>query len=324
MLLVFCPSLALEQSPAYAQTPRPAQIATQEPAPQTVRPIQRYDYMGTSPCSVAECHGSVSPKQATEKIKIARNEYYTWLKQDKHAKAYEVLLKDRSVQIAQNLKLGERADESARCLACHAIQAPAGQRGKYFKIEEGVSCEACHGAAQKWLRPHQKKGYEVALQLGMVDTRNLLTRAEVCVSCHIGNTQKSVSHELIAAGHPALVFELDTFTALMPPHWHRTQEEWAGVQAWSLGQAVTLRETAERLAQYAQPAEHTATAGWPEFSEFDCFSCHHLVQNLTSSYYTRTASGLLAAGPDWTPSWRQARGHPGGVGGPGRGSIARP
>ena len=87
MLLVFCPSLAGEQSPARAQTPRSAQIVTQKAVLKTDRPIQRYDYMGTSPCSVTECHGSVSPKQATEKIKIARNEYYTWLKQDKHAKA---------------------------------------------------------------------------------------------------------------------------------------------------------------------------------------------------------------------------------------------
>ena len=285
-------------SPAFQHQPRA--FAQTSPA------AARDKYMGTAPCSVDDCHGSVVPKEPAEDIRIHRNEYYTWLKRDKHARAYEVLLKERSLRIAQNLKLLTGPEQSERCLSCHAIQAPSHRRGKYFKVTEGVSCEACHGASQQWLRPHQKEGYEKAQELGMTDMRNLLTRAEVCLSCHVGNAEKNIDHALIAAGHPDLIFELDTFTALMPPHWHRDQGEWAGLRAWSLGQATTLRAIAQRLAYRAQ--QH-ADLGWPEFSEFDCFSCHHTVENIVSSYYQQSGDGLRPAEVEWSPSWRQARGY---------------
>ena len=53
----------------------------------------------------------------------------------------------------------------------------------------------------------------------MYDTRNLVKRAEKCVSCHVGDESRNVDHELIAAGHPDLVFDLETYTAMLPPHW---------------------------------------------------------------------------------------------------------
>src|ERR1051325_5329656 len=77
-------------------------------------------YMGVGSCSAPQCHGSVSPL-TTSKIGVRQNEYTHWISEEKHSRAYEVLLKDRSIQMAKNLKMTERPDQSERCLVCHAM-----------------------------------------------------------------------------------------------------------------------------------------------------------------------------------------------------------
>jgi hypothetical protein len=105
----------------------------------------------------------------------------------------------------------------------------------------------------------------------MMNTKDLAVRAGVCVKCHIGEPGRDVDHELIAAGHPPLIFELDAYTANMPPHWREPDQAnaSAGVQAWALGQAVSLRQSLELL------ADRAGRGRWPEFAEFECYSCHH-------------------------------------------------
>ena len=291
-------------------------------------------YTGTTPCAFSDCHGSVTPTEGSER-KIDQNEYYTWLKKDRHAKAYEVLRKERSIQIIKNLKISQKAEQHTRCLNCHALNIPPEQRGKYFEIAEGVSCESCHGPSKKWLGPHRRLsgGYDVALTLGMYDTRNLRKRAEKCLSCHLGDADRSVDHAMIAAGHPDLLFELDTFSALMPPHWRtarveqaekveqeekkeqepqKVEERWLGPQQWAVGLAVGLREAAKRLARRAQ----APAPAWPEFAEFDCLACHHTISVTASTYYTPGEEELLEPDMQWSPSWRQARGYRGMAGSP--------
>jgi hypothetical protein len=144
----------------------------------------------------------------------------------------------------------------------------------------------------------------------MYDTRNLAKRAEKCASCHVGDETRNVDHELIAAGHPDLVFELDTFTAILPPHWRISQDEGGG-KAWVVGQAVTLRESLKRLARRTQ---QQGAKAWPEFAEFECFACHHEVKNVQSTYYRRTPNRGLQLVAEWPVSWREARGYPGVAG----------
>jgi hypothetical protein len=121
----------------------------------------------------------------------------------------------------------------------------------------------------------------------MYNTRDLVKRTEKCLTCHLGTPEKSVDHELIAAGHPDLYFELDSFMSVMPPHWKEVDKDpWFGVKAMAVGQAVQLREQLKRVARESQGGI------WPEYSELDCFACHH---------------NLVAA----KDSWRQERGYPG-------------
>jgi len=122
------------------------------------------------------------------------------------------------------------------------------------------------------LGPHTTKDWphEKSLQLGMYDTRDLIKRSERCLSCHLGTPEKFVDHEMIAAGHPDLTFELNLFSSVMPMHWKEPQDNaWRGVQVWSVGEAVQLQKGLERLARRA------SSASWPEYGELDCFACHH-------------------------------------------------
>src|SRR3989442_13074245 len=90
----------------------------------------------------------------------------------------------------------------------------------------------------------------------MHDTRDVIRRTEKCLKCHLGTKNKFVDHEMIAAGHPDLYFELDSFSAVMPRHWKSPRESepgkpaedaaWGGVREGSAGQAVQLRAAMER------------------------------------------------------------------------------
>jgi hypothetical protein len=202
-----------------------------------------------------------------------------------------------SLRMAKILGIG-RPDAEQKCLTCHALEAPAPQRAKSYTAE-GVSCEACHGPASGWLGPHTTRGWTHAQSVaaGMYDTKDLVRRTEKCASCHIGGAEKSVDHEMIAAGHPDLVFDLEAFSAAMPRHW-RHEDPWQNVRSWSVGQIVQLREGLERL------STRSKSGAWPEYAELDCFSCHHSLTRPEDSW--RQELGYRDRRPG-NPPWNHAR-----------------
>ena len=251
-------------------------------------------YTGPGSCAASSCHGSVRPVADS---RILQTEYTTWVVQDKHAQATAVLNNPVSLRMANILGIG-RPDTEQKCLTCHALDAPAQQRAKSYTAE-GVSCEACHGPASGWLGPHTTRGWTHAQSVaaGMYDTKDLVRRTEKCASCHIGGAEKSVDHEMIAAGHPDLVFDLEAFSAAMPRHW-RHEDPWQNVRSWSVGQIVQLREGLERL------STRSKGAAWPEYAELDCFSCHHALTRPENSW--RQEQGYRDRRPG-NPPWNHAR-----------------
>ena len=218
-------------------------------APEVVHAQGNLKYTGAASCAASNCHGSTKPKADFPKM----NENVVWFQKDKHAKGYATLTNEKlksgvsPAKIAQNMKIA-KAEASSKCLICHAVDVPKELRGPKFDITEGVHCDGCHGPAEKWLEPHAEKGWthEQSVKLGMYDTKDFLLRAEKCVSCHL-----QIDHEMVAAGHPDLLaFELDTFSATMPPHW-RDKGTWATTRAWATGQAISLREAARQLGERA-------------------------------------------------------------------------
>jgi len=248
--------------------------------------------LGAGSCASVDCHGSASPRVEG---RIKRNEYRTWLTQDSHAAAYTVLLQPRSKQISRNLGI-DSPESTDLCLNCHALHIAPNRYSASFDLSQGVTCESCHGLAGEWLGPHARGDLtpQQFVTLGMYDTRDLVLRVELCLSCHLGNEEKTVDHELIAAGHPDLVFELDNYVALMPRHWEEEEGDWQGLMQWAVGQAVALGES---MSQLARRLRGPAWRDWPEFADFECFSCHSNV----GTQETSRAIGLTGL-PPWNPS----------------------
>lgn len=270
-------------------------------------------YIGPGSCAATSCHGSVKPVPGS---RILQNEYSTWILQDKHSRAYQALTGDVGERMARILKLNAKAEESPKCLACHALSPAPEQRGRSFEISEGVSCEVCHGPASAWLGPHTTRDWphERSVALGMVDTRNLIPRTQKCLQCHLGTKEKFVDHEMIAAGHPDLYFELDSFSAVMPRHWKVPRESapgkpvedpaWVGVREWSTGQAVQLSASMDRLAWRAKREPADQRNPWPEYAELSCFACHHSLVSAKDSW--RQEHGYEDRRPG-DPQWNASR-----------------
>lgn len=233
-------------------------------------------YMGTGSCSSSNCHGSVNALTGSN---VLQNEYHTWLKLDKHSKAYSVLLNDDSKKIASHLGI-PHAEKEPLCLKCHATYTPnLEQQGPKFQIEDGVTCESCHNPSEKWLKSHTvaKSTHAENVANGLADLTPLDKRATLCLSCHFGNDEKTVNHKLYGAGHPRLAFELDTFGVLQPKHWvvdedyKRRKSPYVPVVTWLVGQTAQAIATLEAL-----ESPKRSKNGWlPELSLFDCYSCHH-------------------------------------------------
>jgi hypothetical protein len=199
-------------------------------------------FVGAVGCRSSSCHGGAGEK---------RSQYITWSRQDFHIRAYAILLNARSARIAESVGVGQ-AQSSARCTVCHSpFQSVAQSRlASAARPDEGVSCENCHGAAGTWLRGHTRSDWTYAMRVsaGMHDLRSLYVRANTCVACH-----QNIDNALLKAGHPTLVFELDSQSVNEPRHW-RDDDPWSGARAWLVGQAVVLREAAWRSRTDPDPA----------------------------------------------------------------------
>jgi len=286
------------------------QVEASSAATDTAEPIK---YIGPGSCAATSCHGSVKPIAGS---RILQNEYSTWILQDKHSRAYQALTGDIGERMARILKLGNKAEEAPKCLVCHALYTTPEQRGRSFEIAEGVSCESCHGPASAWLGPHTTRDWphEKSVALDMQDTRDVIHRTQKCLECHLGTKEKFVDHEMIAAGHPDLYFELDSFSAVMPRHWKLPRESapgkpveepaWAGVRDWSTGQAVQLSASMDRLAWRARGERADKKDPWPEYAELSCFACHHSLGAAKDTW--RQEHGYEGRRPG-DPAWNASR-----------------
>src|SRR5271170_3337370 len=262
-----------------------------------------YKYVGPGSCSASACHGGI---QARDTTKVLQNEYSTWIVQDRHSRAYTVLNQPLAQRMAKILKIGDPT-KAQKCLVCHALSVPANERGTQFDIAEGVSCESCHGPASKWLGPHVQADAKHAdmVKLGLVDNKDLAVRSDRCLNCHLGAPGLEVDHEMLAAGHPDLTFELDSFSSIEPPHWVEKapdsklpiDDKLFGVRIWSIGQATQLQQSMVRLARHARGPV------WPEYTEMDCFTCHHSLTKPEDSWRQQEGYGTRRPGnPPYNPA----------------------
>jgi hypothetical protein len=258
-------------------------------------------YVGASGCAAANCHGGDALNG------VQGSEHSIWLQKDPHANAYAVLLNQQSKDIIKLLRGSSRykdllanreAHETKLCLDCHSVAPQESQlaHGHKFSLRDGVSCEGCHGPAEKWLDEHKRydwqfKSPEEKALLGFVNTDKLASRARMCAECHIGSENKEVNHDLMAAGHPRLTFEMSAYFDNLPTHWNPNQDRRRNAlsnqdqapadirstfdaKLWAIGQMAVGEKTAELLEKRATDPHKV----WPEFTEYGCFACHHNLQ----------------------------------------------
>jgi hypothetical protein len=262
----------------WAARPGLAQVSVTPAAAEPLSaPAAGLRYVGAVSCAAAACHNANGPRDRRG------SEYTTWITTDPHRNAYAVLLAPRSQSIEKNLGAHKEAAQDVLCLNCHVhpdMEAslgavPAGQ-GDRFQVAVGFGCESCHGPAERWLTTHYLNGWsgkdqDEKRRVGMHPMRDLGERAQTCAGCHVGSGDRDVNHDLIAAGHPRLNFEFAAYLAVLPKHWDvRAVKEADPARAWAIGQAVSAKAALDLLAHRAG-----GSGPWPEFAEFDCFSCHH-------------------------------------------------
>lgn len=242
---------------------------------QQAEPPASHQHLGPASCASSACHGRVSPESNAN---IRLDEYRLWSREDRHSRAYQTLLGEQSQAIARRLGIGP-AHEAKVCLDCHADNVPVEQRGETFQLSDGVGCEACHGAAQGWLASHAEAGttHAANLEKGLFPLSDIGRRAELCLSCHYGNAEKFAGHDMMAAGHPRLSFELVAFTANQPAHFD-LDEDYAQrkgpqppIRLWIEGLAHAVKAQTTLLR-----SERVHRGGlFPELAVFDCHACHH-------------------------------------------------
>jgi hypothetical protein len=238
-------------------------------------------YLGVATCAGSTCHGRAEGNGAV----VRQDEIATWQEASSptgtHSRALAVLTSLRGRQIAATLGLGE-ASSAPACLGCHATTVPAAERGPRFQASDGVGCESCHGPAGGWIATHYTTiGTHAAnVAAGLTPLDDPRVRAAVCLDCHYGSARggQFVSHRMMAAGHPRIVFELDLFSALQQHHDEDTdyaarKGRTDSVRLWAVGQAEAVRR---QLDLFARPG-FGSEGIFPEFTFYDCHSCHRAI-----------------------------------------------
>jgi hypothetical protein len=127
-----------------------------------------HKYLGVKKCSM--CHKSESKG----------NQHGQWLS-TAHAKAYETLASPHAQETAQKAGVSGNPQEAAVCLKCHitGYGEDSSLFAEGFIKEEGVQCEACHGAGSDYVPIGVMKDKAKAIDSGLV-----MPTKEVCIKCH--------------------------------------------------------------------------------------------------------------------------------------------
>ena len=97
-----------------------------------------------------------------------------------HAKAWAVLATPEALKIAKAKGIDD-PQKSEKCARCHTTGygVDAKLRAETFKVEDGIGCEACHGAGSNFKTMKIMKDKALAMQNGLI-----LPDEKFCVKCH--------------------------------------------------------------------------------------------------------------------------------------------
>lgn len=170
----------------------------------------KYQTLGPGGCGVGQnnCHAGEN-KNMVDKHKNSVDD----IAESEDAKKYAEL---------SGIGAGNYLKGTSKCMECHGTIV-SGKEAK--DVEEGVSCESCHGPGSGYKDPHSegpkggagviRDGYTKGLQLGMKDLKKADILADACVRCHLLTDQK-----ILASGHPdGMKFNYKSGMKSVAKHW---------------------------------------------------------------------------------------------------------
>ncbi len=286
--------------------PAPEPKAKAKGKPKKAIVVEAAAIVSTS-CATGGCHGD----RPDAKADAWHSSFTIWKRDDKHANAFAVLKDKPSIKMLTALEAGNPEKDTPLnpreptehlklvkkfdCITCHSSSGHI-KDVTPEALADGVSCGACHGDDKGWIEMHRQndgKQFPAAdkVELGFVDVTQSKDLATTCVKCHVGSENGDVNHDLIAAGHPRLMFDFALYSDLMPKHWDHKEsgdekkndpvEDKKAVSyispdhyamQWKIGQ-VESTKAAAKLLKFR--ASHASKPPWPEFAEYDCLNCHH-------------------------------------------------
>ena len=124
-------------------------------------------YVGTKSCRM--CH----------KKKATGNQYGKW-KEKAHSKAYESLATQEAKDVAAEMGIDD-AQKSGKCMKCHstAYNFTETIQTEKVAVEDGVSCESCHGPGKDYKSKSVMKDRDQCIEGGMI-----YPATKSCVLCH--------------------------------------------------------------------------------------------------------------------------------------------
>lgn len=124
-------------------------------------------YIGVKKCSV--CHNSES-----------KGYHYKIWKSSAHARAFETLGTPEAKALGKRLGIPD-PQQSGKCLRCHSTAYAFGEQRvtDAIPIEEGISCETCHGEGKDYMKIETMKDRKKALAAGLI-----IPDEKTCLKCH--------------------------------------------------------------------------------------------------------------------------------------------
>ena len=98
-----------------------------------------------------------------------------------HAKAFATLASPEAKEVAAKLGIDD-PQKSGKCLKCHSTAYNFGEELAVAElpVEEGVSCESCHGAGKNYKKKETMKDRDASFAGGMVYP----AKEKSCTLCH--------------------------------------------------------------------------------------------------------------------------------------------
>lgn len=184
------PKLDMDQAWEQLKHPTPDPWKTGE-GPELPKPAEdttQAKYTGSVACG--QCH----------KGPMMGYQFGKW-RMSKHASAYAVLASPEGYALAKEAGVEGDPRLSPDCLKCHtaAYHDPAGGFGKRFALDEGVGCEACHGAGSEYSHEAVMRDPPAARSAGLKQVAR-----ETCLGCHQNAHDKPFDYEqaLAKIAHP--------------------------------------------------------------------------------------------------------------------------